>query len=193
MVAAWGACLHARSVALAAAVECRPQDLIVPRPNLTKSASFRNATASLAGVLDAAVNGSIMAGWDVPNTSFSVAVITKDQASAGIPVWEYHHLGSNSSNGTRVVDRDSQYLIGSISKTLTTAVLLRSDVDLDDLITKSLPTLDDGPSLIAWENITLRALASQLSGIPPNCRYTESLQANEDLIERQWACLSSTI
>jgi Beta-lactamase len=171
-IAFLGACFNAE---FATGYECRPQDSIVPRPNLARSESFWNATARLTDILDAAVNGSIKAGWDVPNTSFSVAVITQDQLSAAGPAWEYHHLGSNSSLGTRAIDRYSQYLIGSVSKVFTTAVLLRSGVDLDDSITKYLPALGSTPSLISWDNITLRALASHMSGIPPNCIYGQVL------------------
>lgn len=171
--------------------ECRPQGPIVPRPRLAKSAAFREATVRLADVLDSAVNGTVKAGWDVPNVSFSVAVVSRDQARRDVPVWEYHHLGSNSSSGTRTVDRHSQYLIGSVSKTFTVAVLLRSGLDLDDPITKYLPALG-GESLISWDNITLRALASQLSGIPTNCKRADP-DAWMALTGLQWGCPSITI
>jgi CubicO group peptidase (beta-lactamase class C family) len=164
----WGACLR---VGIVAGQECHQAGPIVPRPDLTRSIGFQDATERLADILNTAVNGSIKAGWDVPNVSFSVAVVTLDQLSAGVPIWEYHHLASNSSNGTQTIDRDSQYMIGSISKALTMAVVLRGGMNLDDPVTKYLPELGDSPSLIAWENITLRALASHMSGIPPNSMY----------------------
>ena len=161
----------ALSAAQSVESECSPRRIVFPRPNLTKSEAFLKATAQLSKVLDNAVNGSIVAGWDVPNTSFSVAVVSPDQAVARVPAWEYHHRGSNSSNGTLTVDRDSQYHIGSISKVLTTAVFLRSGLSLDDPVTKYLPALRNKSSLISWENITPRALASHMAGIPPNCPY----------------------
>ena len=72
-------------------------------------------------------------------------------------------------NGTKKLDRDSQYLIGSVSKVISDALLLKSGLNLDDPIIKYIPTLNNGSSVIDWNNITLRALASQLSGMPPNC------------------------
>jgi hypothetical protein len=162
-------CLH-RGVVVGQ--ECPPVGLLFPRPNLAKSASFQKAAARLATTLDAAVNGSIRSGWDTPNVSFSVGFVARDQAKSDEPIWEYHHLAANRTNGTSSLSRHSQYMIGSISKAITVAVLLRSGVDLDDPITKYLPELSNGPSLIVWNNITLRALASHMAGIPPNGRWT---------------------
>jgi len=152
-----------------ASQECHQFGPVLPRPTLTKSIKFSNATQRLADVLNSAVNGSAKSGWDVPNTSFSVAFMTRDQPDGDVPEWEYHHVASNSSSGTKTVNRDSQYLIGSISKVMTVAVLLRVGADLDSPITKYVPELGDGASRITWSNITLRALASHMAGIPANC------------------------
>jgi CubicO group peptidase (beta-lactamase class C family) len=156
--------------ATALALECHPQGPILPRPrNLARSASFQAALVNLTRTLDAAVTGEIRAGWAISNVSLSIGLVSLDQNDASMPAWEYHHLASGNVNGTKVLDRHSQYLIGSISKVVSDAVLLRSGVTIDDPITKHIPSLDNASSLISWDNITLRALASQLSGIPPNC------------------------
>ncbi|KAF7539734.1 hypothetical protein G7Z17_g12362 [Cylindrodendrum hubeiense] len=118
--------------------------------------------------LDAAVSGSIEAGWAVENSSFSLAVISYDQEDPGVPVWEYHHLSSENTRGTEHLDRDSQYLIGSISKVITVYILLKSGIDLDAPVAGLLPPLRNPDSTIPWQNITLRMLASHLGGIPVN-------------------------
>jgi CubicO group peptidase (beta-lactamase class C family) len=150
------------------ALECRPQGPIFPKPALARSATFQKAAQKLSDILDAAVNQKIRAGWAVNSTSFSIALVSHDQGSRAVPLWEYHNLAANTFLGTKKLDRNSQYQIGSISKAITDAVLVRSGVNMDDPITKYLPALS-GPSEIEWDSITLRGLASHLAGIPPNC------------------------
>jgi hypothetical protein len=51
----------------------------------------------------------------VENTSFSIGLVSLDQMDKAIPAWEYHHLAPSNTDGTKVLTRDSQYLLGSIS------------------------------------------------------------------------------
>ncbi|KLU82085.1 hypothetical protein MAPG_01162 [Magnaporthiopsis poae ATCC 64411] len=44
---------------------------------------------------------------------------------------------------------------------------------MDDAVTKYLPELSSPSSPMSWDNITLRHLASQLSGLPPNYGFSE--------------------
>lgn len=162
--------IGAASVVVASTLECHPEGPIVPRPaNLAQSESFQAALKELTETLESATSGKINGGWDINNVSMSVSVVSLDQEATTVPLWEYHHLASGNANGTKAIDRNSQYLIGSVSKVISDAILLRSGLDIDDPITKYLPSLSDPSSLIDWGNITLRALASHLSGIPPNC------------------------
>jgi CubicO group peptidase (beta-lactamase class C family) len=143
---------------------------MVPRPTqLTEQPAFIDAAEALAMTLDSAISGSIDAGWPVENVSFSLAFVTLDQPDRAIPAWEYHHLSPRNVNGTADLTRDSQYLIGSISKVISDYILLRSGVDPDAIITDFIPELKDERSLVKWDNITLRQLASHTAGIPPNC------------------------
>ena len=48
---------------------------------------------------------------------------------------------------------------------------MRSGIDFDDPVTKYLPSLANKTSLIPWENITLGAIAGQVAGLVPNCRF----------------------
>ncbi|OQD83736.1 hypothetical protein PENANT_c015G06346 [Penicillium antarcticum] len=152
---------------------CVPYGPLLPRPtNLANAKIIQNATASLSKSLDKALAGKIKAGFDVDKTSFSLGFISqrgKDTSSTkdGL-VWSYHHLGKNNINGTKIVDENSQYLIGSVSKLFTDILLLKSNINLDDPITKYLPTLQGSQSLIQWDNITLSALSNHLAGIPSN-------------------------
>ncbi|KAJ4203100.1 hypothetical protein NW759_015208 [Fusarium solani] len=155
-------------------LKCRPEGPVLPRPAaLAESAIFKEAAANLTDTLDAAVSGSITAGWPVENVSFSLAVISADQDEPGVPIWEYHHLASANENGTKNLDRDSQYLIGSVSKVIASYVLLKSGVDLDAPVTEFLPKLGDEKSTIQWRDVSLRILASHLSGAPANYGFSE--------------------
>ncbi|KAI0454104.1 beta-lactamase/transpeptidase-like protein [Xylaria acuta] len=159
---------------VSAVLECRPPGPVVPRPkDVSRYASFTHATDKLTQALDSALVGDIRAGWPVENTSFSIGLITYDQNDAAVPVWEYHHLAPTNVNGTKELTRDSQYLIGSISKVISDYILLRSEVDLDESVAAYLPELADTSSLISWKDITLRHLASQLASIPPNYGFSE--------------------
>lgn len=154
----------------ALALECRPKGPILPRPrNLAQSDKLNIALDTLTTTLNSAFNGEIRAGWDIQNVSLSMALVGLDQTDASTPLWEYHHLASGNINGTKSLDKHSQYLIGSVSKVITDAVLIRTGVNMDDPVTKHLPVLNNDTALIDWNNISLRALGGHLAGIAPNC------------------------
>lgn len=152
-----------------ALLNCRPDGPVLPKPtSLQNSSIFKSAATNFTKTLNDAVNGTIAAGWAVKNVSFSLAVVSLDQTDPGVPIWEYHHRAETSVNGTKKIDRDSQYLIASISKVFTDYILLLSGVQIDDPVTKFLPKLGDKNPKMHWQNVTLRMLASHLGGVPAN-------------------------
>ncbi|KAF5645138.1 beta-lactamase 3 [Fusarium sp. NRRL 52700] len=156
-----------------AELKCRPEGPVLPRPTvLTKSPIFQAVAANLTETLNAALSGSITAKWPTNNVSFSLAVVSADQDDPGVPVWEYHHLAPANTKGTKKLDRDSQYLIGSITKVFTDYLLSKSGMDLDAPVTKYLPGLD-GKSKIQWRDVTLRMLGSYLGGTPANYGFSD--------------------
>lgn len=157
-------------VGLTAALNCRPEGPVLPRPaRLGDAATFRHAAVNLAHTFDSMSSGGIDVPWPVANLSFSVAVVSADQDDGGKPLWEYHHRAAANVNGTDTVDADSQYLIGSVSKMVTDYILLVSGMDLDVPVTRYLPRLN-GSKEMDWESITLRMLASQVAGVSTNCK-----------------------
>ncbi|KAF5595274.1 beta-lactamase family [Fusarium subglutinans] len=158
---------------ISAELRCRPEGAVLPRPTaLTKSPIFTAAATNLTETLNAALSGSITAGWPTSNVSFSLAVVSADQDDPGVPIWEYHHLAAANTKGTKRLDRDSQYLIGSITKVFTDYLLLKSGMDLDAPVTEYLPGLD-GKSKIRWRDVSLRMLASYLGGTPANYGFSD--------------------
>ncbi|TQN64773.1 Beta-lactamase-like protein, partial [Colletotrichum shisoi] len=142
-------------------LDCRPEGPAVPRPlNLANSNTFQLALSSFEEQLKQALSAKTNAGWVVENTSFSQAVVSTDHDSPSTLLWEFHHLASNNVNGTKDVTGNSQYLIGSVSKVISTLVLLKSGLSLDSPITDYIPELKDTSSSIPWANMSLRALGS---------------------------------
>ena len=159
--------LTALAGSASATLDCRPNGPVVPRPtDLSNSAVVTEALSGLTDALEQAVNGEINAGFPIENSSFSLAVVSTSQEDPGVPLWEFHHLSLNNVNGTKDPNRDSQYLIGSISKVLSDLVLLKSGVDPDTPAKEHLPEMENGH--INWDDITLRDLGSHQAGIPPN-------------------------
>jgi CubicO group peptidase (beta-lactamase class C family) len=146
---------------------CPVDGPLLPRPRgLSYSSYLQEATQKLSNSIQSALNGSIESGWAISNTSFSLGLVSLDSTE---PLWQYHHRGSANTNGSNIVDGDSQYLIGSISKLFSDLVFLRTGIDHNTPVTDYLPQLRHQNSKINWEDITIGSFADHLSGIPPNC------------------------
>jgi hypothetical protein len=172
--------LRSQSLTLVSSeLRCRPQGPVVPRPvSLSSSQGFLTAAEKLGDSFNRTVNGTIRAGFPTENVSLSVAVVSLAQKDPAVPLWEYHHLLAANVEGARGLDRDSQYLVGSLSKLLTDAIVLKSGLCLGDSITEYLPELlavgnNSASLVVGWENVSLGALASQLSGISPNYGFSD--------------------
>ncbi|KAJ5602730.1 hypothetical protein N7537_005686 [Penicillium hordei] len=172
-MALFGVCIRASPTLLPSWTGCPVNGPLLPRPtDLGNSQIIQNATAKLAHALDLSIRGERKAGFQVDNTSFSLALVSpytpdSDQTGEDI-IWSYHHLGKNNVQGTNDLGDDSQYMIGSISKVFSDLILLQSDLDLNDPITQYLPELEREGTPIQWSNITLSALSNHLAGIPSN-------------------------
>lgn len=184
--------LTALAALASAFLDCRPNGPVVPRPtDLSNSPVVTDALSDLTNALQQAVDGEINAGFPVENSSFSLAVVSTTQEVPGVPLWEFHHLSPKNVNGTKDVGRDSQYLIGSISKVFSDLVLLKSGVDPDTPAKEHLPSLENGR--IDWDQITLRDLGSHQAGIPPNRRFARLQPLNPISNTPQTPALPNTI
>lgn len=107
---------------------------------------------------------------DFNTSSFSIEITSTDST-----LWSAYHTAEdkNSSRpGAKEVNGESTYRIASITKTFTVLGLLYQDaagnLSLEDTVDIYIPDLVKGHrnGTIPWKDITLRTLASQLSGIP---------------------------
>ncbi|KAF2797455.1 beta-lactamase/transpeptidase-like protein [Melanomma pulvis-pyrius CBS 109.77] len=154
-------------VALVSA-KCYEPSQAHPLPELDPNdAVLTDAFAAVSAALTLAVDGPEFAA-----TSFSVEVTSSKES-----LWSYHHT-ARERNASRpdipTVNSDALYRIASISKIFTVLGVLyqhaAGNMSLDDPIDKYIAELKgEQEGSIPWKDITLRSLASQLSGIPRDC------------------------
>jgi CubicO group peptidase (beta-lactamase class C family) len=142
-----------------------------PAPDLdSNDAELKHAFTSIETALTLAVADPKFA-----STSFSVEVTSSKQS-----LWSHHHtaLERNASRpDIPEVNGDALFRIASITKTFTVLGILyqhqAGNLSLDEPIDKYIKELaEEQTGTIPWNDITLRSLASQLSGIPRECRTT---------------------
>jgi hypothetical protein len=148
--------------------------------NPTWQAAMRNLTAFFEGF---DVNGVL----GVPNTrptNYSYATRLFSTNPGPEVLWERYHTQENLpswSPGVKQVDQDTVFRVGSITKVFTVLAILVADgfTHFNDPITKYVPELaalnarqKDSNSImkVDWDDVTLEALASQMSGLVRDCK-----------------------
>lgn len=115
----------------------------------------------------------LVAAPEFDGHSYSIEVTSSNQS-----LWSAHHTArekNKDGRGVDEVDGDTLYRIASITKTFTVLGLLyeaaAGNLSLDDTVDIYLGDLSGKKGgQIPWKDITLRSLASQLSGIPRECK-----------------------
>lgn len=144
---------------------CHQHTPAYPSPNYTSpSADFRQVLDSITDALRAVANEPAY-----NTSSFSIQITSETSTLYS----EYHTAQDKDSSrpGAEIINGDSAYRIASISKTFTVLGLLyqhaAGNLSLDDPIATYLPDLTSShQQVLPWKDITLRTLASQLSGLP---------------------------
>jgi CubicO group peptidase (beta-lactamase class C family) len=101
-------------------------------------------------------------------SSYSIEITTSEGT-----LWENHHTSKEKDPkrpGATHVTGNSVYRMASVTKCFTTLALLQQHIagnlSLDDTVDMYLSDLSGS---IPWKDITLKTMASQLSGIPRDC------------------------
>lgn len=118
---------------------------------------------------------SIIADGSYNTTSYSIEVTSSEKT-----LWSSFHTAREQDParpGAKQVTGRSAYRIASISKVFTVLGILKQQVKgtlhFDDPVDQHLTELKEPQTgTIPWKSITLRSLASQLSGIPRSCENT---------------------
>ncbi|RDL39877.1 uncharacterized protein BP5553_04217 [Venustampulla echinocandica] len=141
------------------------------------AAGWRNLSSTFDAYIDGSLGATpkILDGLD--NLTFSIGMFSiHDPAAQSL---QYHHTSDEVKNGPGAdeVDGDSIYRVASISKLITTyaGMLEFKDGQWDKPITDFVPSLskssldkvgNDLTRDVQWEDVTLRALAAQIAGVP---------------------------
>lgn len=151
-----------------AAAKCYEPSLVHPLPDYDANHPIlKTAFVHLDALLTIAIKSP-----EYANTSFSVDVTSSERS-----LWSYHHT-ARERNASRPdiphVNGEALYRIASITKSFTVLALLQQhaagNLSLDDPVDKYIAELQGKQKgSIPWKDITLRSLASQLSGIPREC------------------------
>ena len=120
-------------------------------------------------------------------SSFSIGITSSTET-----LWEYHHTAvvkNKTRPGVEKVDSNSAYRIASITKAFTTLAILQQHVagnlSLDNTIDQYIPELKEPQEgTLPWKDITLRTLASQLSGLPREFAQSDVINRLDD--PTQW-------
>ncbi|KAI4948327.1 hypothetical protein J4E91_005748 [Alternaria rosae] len=137
---------------------------------------LQDAFESINRALTAAV-----AAPEFDRTSFSVEITSSKDT-----LWSQHHT-ARERNASRPdipeVNGDALYRIASITKTFTVLGILyqhaAGNLSLDATVNTYLKELGDKSNGgIPWKDITLRSLASQLSGLPRECKLPSGKKQN---------------
>ncbi|KAL1795459.1 hypothetical protein ACET3X_005683 [Alternaria dauci] len=168
-------------VALAGA-KCFEPDIAHPPPEYNiHDPLLQEAFASINTALTVAV-----AAPEHARSSFSVEITSSEET-----LWSYHHT-ARERNVSRPdipeVNGDALYRIASITKTFTVLGILyqhaAGNLSLDATVNtylKELGEKSDGG--IPWKDITLRSLASQLSGLPRDWAQGDLINENYEQLD----------
>ncbi|KAL0940306.1 uncharacterized protein CTRU02_203069 [Colletotrichum truncatum] len=149
--------------------------------DLRKSRVIRDTGDSFTKIIEEAVaTGETEWGLiGTANTSFSLSVFSADSDDY---LFEYHHRGTELDGSLTgdVLNADTLYRIGSVSKLFTVYTLL---IKLDPSywsqpITNFIPELADAPTnngarQVQWSDVTLGALMSHMGGLARNNGFTD--------------------
>ncbi|KAF1961414.1 beta-lactamase/transpeptidase-like protein [Byssothecium circinans] len=160
-----------------AARHCSEQIVTHPPPQYAANDPvLRDTFAHIGTLLDITISDP-----EYDSTSISVEITSSKET-----LWSYHHT-AHKRNESRAdvpeVNGDALYRIASITKTFTVLGILyqhaTGNLSLDDPVDKYIGALQGKQNgSIPWNDITLRSLASQLSGIPREFGQSDLINAN---------------
>jgi hypothetical protein len=167
VVLAWGL------LACEAAPTCPLEGPVFPKPlQLAKSEAIKAAVANLTGTFKGVIDGA-------QNYSFALEVFSAHDPE---PIFSVLHtapkLATLNTTGVKTVDANTIFRLGSLTKIYTIYLFLinAGDKIWNEPIIKYVPELQtltnrsDPVANIAWEQITIGGLATQMTGIPRDCK-----------------------
>ena len=156
-----------------ASIACPPLGPVLPAPtNPSVHPTVQDGVSNITSAFN-----EITAKLNATGISVALKSIHEDS-----PILELHYTPKYlNPNGTSEIDSQSVYRLGSITKIFAVlSVLKLSDVRWDDPVTKYVPELRDMKpetpevddiTVVQWDQVTVGALASHMSGIGTDCKF----------------------
>jgi CubicO group peptidase (beta-lactamase class C family) len=158
-----------------------------PPQTLSRHPVWQQALSTLKDKFDDIDNGGTLdLDGSLDELSYSIQIFSTNPG--GEVLAERHRTAPNllaNTTGVRKIDKDTVYRLGSVSKIFTVVTWLAElgDVHWNQPITNFIPELANisaqaasqpfhSVRQTAWEEITIEALASQVSGLGRDCRLT---------------------
>lgn len=161
------------------AAACHYQSPVFPLPSYNKSSpAFLKAVDEIEAALS----------YLVADPKFNTSSYSVEVTSSHSTLWSSFHTASDKDSerpGAEQVNGDSAYRIASITKVFTVLGILKQhaagNLSLDDPVDKYVSGLRHPQNgSLPWKDITLKSLASQLSGIPRDWAQGDLLQELKD-------------
>ncbi|KAJ6441416.1 beta-lactamase [Purpureocillium lavendulum] len=159
-------------VAVSSAGSCPPLGPVLPAPQSPSSSThLRQSIAKLTSLLDT----TLAARYNTSGIAIAVQSIHEDA-----PLFSYFRTPRGKASGygtTRDIDMDTVFRVGSVSKLVTALAAMQQSrghglpgkIDLDASVLEYIPELANstaaGVVKTRWQDVTVRALASHLSGL----------------------------
>lgn len=157
-----------------------------PPSNILSSNVIQEAVLNVTNALNKAIRTgeSIFGSFNSSTTSFSLTATSQLDSS---PILDFHHTSGSlniSAGSTWKITSDTVYRIGSVSKLFTVYALLLNNGTRhwNRPVTDFIPELKHAAQhpphnstvvdWVQWDQVTVSALASQLSGIGRDCLFT---------------------
>jgi CubicO group peptidase (beta-lactamase class C family) len=166
---------------------CPPLGAVLPPPTRPSThKAIPSAAAKLRAILD-----QMSATYNNSAVSIGVKSIHEDDL-----MFEYAHTPANKEKrGAQTIDSDTVFRLGSLTKVFPVLALLKlhdQGVRLDDPITKYVPELrglknegreDNSIWDTQWDDVTLGALASHMSGTASDCKCMLAVSPRSQLTQ----------
>lgn len=170
-----------------------------PLTHISTNTVIREAVLNITNSLNSAIRTgkNHFGSFNSSTTSFSLTAISQLDST---PIVDFHHTSGSlnaSAGSTSRVTGDTVYRIGSVSKLFTVySLLLNNGTNYwNRPVTEFIPELRTAAQhppykssvidSVQWDQVTVGALASQLSGIGRDCMFSALLSSELVLIRME--------
>lgn len=170
-----------------------------PPTHLSTQALIQEAASNIQKSLNRAIRTgkSRYGNFNSSTTSFSLTAVSQQES---VPIIDFHHTSgflNVSAGSTSKVTADTVYRIGSVSKLFTVyALLLNNGISYwNRPVTDFVPELHQAVQhplhkssvidSVQWDQVTVGALASQLSGMGRDCTFSASFSSQLALLQNR--------